>query len=531
MRPVSGAATLLGLSLAVVLATAGPTPPAAHASDLVPLPAVQADSVVDSYGIGIHLPFLDTPYADPDKVADALSDLGVRHVRDDLFLDNPRQYDAIRTVAERGIRFNLIMGRPDRPGTPADYVRTVAGLPAGAVESVEGVNEWDLFGGEPDWAAETVAWQADLHKAVRSTPATASLPVLSPALAFRWNYADLPDLSEWSDVANAHMYPGGHRPTNEVGPITSALRSILPTEPLIVTEAGYHNAVNTTNGHHPVTEQVAGAYLPRLLLDHVSRGHERVYSYELIDEHADPGRTNPEAAFGLLRHDWSPKPAYTAMKTLLGLLSDPGPEFDTKPLRVAAAGWPADGRYLVTQKRDGTHVVLLWRDSQLFDPTRRETLPDPSASVTLRLGRTLDIGVHRLTGPEPVSESTGSSITLPMDGSVTAVTLREPAPLAPEPAPTSTTSSTPLAAVPGQVTIRAVKVRRRSVTVRWKAPASSTPILGYEVSARGRVKHVGASARKARVRVPRGRSLRVTVRARNVDGWGDVVRSGRLRTR
>src|SRR5690349_12390529 len=132
MRRNAGAIVLLSSLLSTFLAIPGLTT-SADAADLTPLPATPSDAVVDAYGVGIHLPFLDTPYADATRVADALSDLGVRHVRDDLFLGNQRQYDGIRTIADRGIKFNLIMGRPDKPGTPADYVRTVAGLSAGAV--------------------------------------------------------------------------------------------------------------------------------------------------------------------------------------------------------------------------------------------------------------------------------------------------------------------------------------------------------------------------------------------------------------
>ena len=40
----------------------------AAAADIAPLPAVQADSLVDSYGIGIHLAFLNTPYEDATAV-------------------------------------------------------------------------------------------------------------------------------------------------------------------------------------------------------------------------------------------------------------------------------------------------------------------------------------------------------------------------------------------------------------------------------------------------------------------------------
>ena len=127
------------------------TAPTATAADIAPLAAVQADSLVDSYGVGIHLAFLDTPYKDATAVANALSDLGVRHVRDDLLINDPRQYAGIKTVADRGIKFNLIMGNPSSPDSAAAYVDTVATqLPAGSVESLEGSNEWDLFsGGDP----------------------------------------------------------------------------------------------------------------------------------------------------------------------------------------------------------------------------------------------------------------------------------------------------------------------------------------------------------------------------------------------
>ena len=217
----------------------------------------------------------------------------MRHVRDDLYLRNPRQY-AGSHVASRGIKFDLITGSPSSPDAPAAYVDTIATrLPLGSVESVEGTNEWDYFShGDPDSAQALVSRQPALYAAVKAEPATRSLPVFGPALAFKRNYAALPDLSDHADVANAHMYAGGHQPGNEMGH-SSALRTVVPTKPMVVTEAGYHNAVNTTNGHLAVPEDVAATYLPRLLLEHYLAGRSRVYTYELIDEFSDPGEERP----------------------------------------------------------------------------------------------------------------------------------------------------------------------------------------------------------------------------------------------
>jgi hypothetical protein len=467
----------LGIVVAAqgVVVSASPTSAAAPDSGsgragFTTLSAISADSVVDSYGVGIHLNFLDTPYADAPAVAQALDDLGVRHVRDDLFLDSPRQYAAIDTVAQRGIDFDLIMGRPSSGATPTDYVDTVANqLPAGAVESLEGANEWDLFGPDDpaDWVPQLKTWQQQLYSAAKANPATADLPVLAPALAFKQHYEAAGDLSANADLANAHMYAGGFRPSNQIEQITDALRTSIPGKPLVTTEAGYHNALASDNGHRPVPEDVAGTYLPRLLLEHVLRGDKRMYSYELIDEFDDPGLTNPEANFGLLHRDLTPKPAYTAMKNLLGLLADPGPSFEPGSLAIEADGLPhGEARYVLTQKRDGQYVLLLWRDVSVWDPVNQEKVPVDPADVTLKLGADKDLALYRPSeGAAPERETTGDSLSLQLGGEVVAVTIDPPSPpTAPDP--------TNVSAKPGNA----------SATVTWHLPDTNAEVTGFEVS-------------------------------------------------
>ncbi len=497
-------------ALAVTVALA----PDASAEErrLPQLQALAADDVVDAYGVGIHLNFLDTPYRDADAVAAALADLGVRHVRDDLYLDAPRQYAAIARVAAQGIRFNLIMGRPGN-GTPQDYVDTVADrLPAGSVESIEGVNEWDLFSGGGDWVTQVKDWQAGLWAAAKSRPATADLPVLSPALAFRWNYAQAGDLSEHADVANAHMYPGGHRPSHEITRITAAVRSSVPDGPLVTTEAGYHNALTTSNSHRPVPEDVAAAYLPRLLLEHVGRGEQRMYGYELIDSFADEDLDNPEAHFGLLRHDLSPKPAYTAMRNLLALLEDPGPSIDPGTLGIAARGLPSDARYLLTEKRDGSRVLLLWRDVSLWDADAQQPVAVTPAAVQLQLEADHEISVHRPTeSAEPVHHTAGTSVPLTLDGQVTAVEI-DPIDPADPPLPTDVTVR------PGDGT----------ATVRWGLAASDVAATGFRITRLpdGEPQVVGAAARSfADTGLVNGQAYSYEVRTLTASGPSAAVAS------
>src|SRR4051794_2716258 len=92
------AKSLACLGLAVALQTLATTPASAtedaprhharaeRAAAIAPLAALQADSLVESYGVGVHLGFLNTPYTLAPQVAAALRTLGVRHVRDDLIL-------------------------------------------------------------------------------------------------------------------------------------------------------------------------------------------------------------------------------------------------------------------------------------------------------------------------------------------------------------------------------------------------------------------------------------------------------------
>ena len=463
-RTLAAAGLTLGLLSAALSTTVTSGSSTASAADITPLPAVQSDSLVDSYGVGIHLPFLNTPYADATAVANALSDLGVRHVRDDLRTNDPREYAGIRTVADKGIKFNLIMGNPSSPDSAATYVNTVATqLPAGSVESLEGSNEWDI-NGTASWVTELTQRQKDLYQAAKADPATASLPVLSPALAFKWNYLPLGDLSQYADIANGHMYPGGYKPSNEVSQITSALRGTVPaTKPLITTEAGYHNALNTTNGHLPVPEDVAGVYTPRVLLEHYLRGDKRVYTYELLDEFDDPALTNPEAHFGLLHRDFTPKPAYTAMKNLLGLLSDPGPSFTPQALPIKVTGFPSDGKYVVTQKRNGQYVVLLWRDVQIYDPVLRLPTPVTPTSTTVQLAKTSNVTVYRPSEQSgPVTQSQTASFPLQLDGSVTAVTIGK----LPPPAPTSVTAT----------------AGNASANLSWQLPTTDAAVSGFEIT-------------------------------------------------
>ena len=89
MRRSSSLPLLSLLVLAGAVGLPGVPAPVASAADPAPVTAAAADSLVDSYGVGVHLNWLDTPYADATKMINALTSLGVRHIRDDYYLTAP----------------------------------------------------------------------------------------------------------------------------------------------------------------------------------------------------------------------------------------------------------------------------------------------------------------------------------------------------------------------------------------------------------------------------------------------------------
>lgn len=447
-----------------------------------------ASDVVDGFGVGVHLAYDDTPYADADRVADLLEDLGVEHVRDDLFLDDTAQYAAMRTVAARGIGFDLIAGSPESPGSPADHVAAVAGPLRDVVESVEGANEWDIFhrlhaGASSDWAGALRDHQQALHAAMEADPRTADLPLLAPSLAFEQHYDELladGDLAAASDVANAHVYPGGTDPRGRIPWMTDLARRLAGGEkPLWVTEAGYHDAVRTTDGHQPVSQAAAAAYLPRMLAEHLAAGVDRVYAYELLDERDDPGLTDPEAHFGLVRRDYSPKPSYLALQRLLALLDDgSGAAPALEPL---ALGVPDGVRRLLFRSGDGRYQLLLWRNVPVYDtdPASRRDVAVASTDVAVDLGRRMDATVSTVGARLAQSPTTtGRRVVVPLAGDLAVVTLGPPSGrdtvTETSPSPTTTTSPAPapapaaaseVVATPGDGTAR----------VSWSGAAGASP--------------------------------------------------------
>jgi hypothetical protein len=387
---------------AFVLAVA----PAASADNVTPR---SAPALRDSVGVVTHVVYYSTAYGDWSRAVARLEELGVRHVRDGIYANpdwrdwNERYYQAVELAAARGIRFNFWISPPGaNTGTLDQVLGVIAGRLRHAAEAVEAPNEMDKYVGGPNWAQSLAAYNRELYRKVKANPALHSLPVLGPSFGTFGGPQRAGDLSRWMDVANVHPYTGAESPSP--GHVRSELVRASVTagrgKPVWATEAGYNNAVNARgNELAPVSEQAGAVYTLRTVLEHFRAGIRRTYLHELVDQEPEPARRDAIQHFGLLRHDFSPKPAYTALKNLLALTgSDGRPAL--RPLRLSVKGGGADLRRLVLRKADGSYLVVLWRLASVWDPQKRRPLHVKPTAVELALP-----GGGEVAGADPVESA------------------------------------------------------------------------------------------------------------------------------
>jgi hypothetical protein len=348
--------------------------------------ARSAASFVDSIGVNTHFSYWDTPYGKRfDEVARLLERSGIRHVRDSVVLGQTRVCDEERTLAATGIRFDYITQPALRPADLTAWASCVGP----AIESYEGPNEYDISHpqADGDWARTVRTFQRTLYGAVKGSAALRDLPVIGPSLTSKGAFDAVGDLSAYLDAGNVHDYFAGHEPeTPGFGPggygsiaynlgIAAAVSRAKPVE---ATETGYGTAAQPGN----VSEAVQAAYVPRMFLDQFLAGIVRTDEYELVDEGGPP-----YSAMGLLASDLRPKPAFTALSAMIGLLHGDGSLGTLARVPLALAGDTANVRHALFETAPDRCYVALWQATASVEPRLHVPLPVPERRVRVELGR------------------------------------------------------------------------------------------------------------------------------------------------
>jgi len=349
----------------------------------------------DSVGVVTHAVYYDTAYGNWPRVVAKLDELGVRHLRDGIYGNpapawrdwNERYFKAVDLAAAHGMRFDFIVGKPGNPAGTIDQLLAVAGgRLRHATEALEQPNEVDHFSGTRGWVGRLTRYSRELYRKVKHNPSLRRLPVIGPAFGTMQGASRVGDQRAYLDVGNIHPYTYGLSPDpRRVRAELARGSTVSGRKPVWATEAGYHNAMRGPADQQPgVSEAVAAVYLTRTFLQHFEAGIRRTYAYELLDEKPDRAGRDPEQHFGLLRRDFSPKPAYTALKNLLTLVGPAGRRTPLRPLRLGVRG-PNDLHRLVLRKANGNYLVALWRTASMWDIKRKRAVRVAPRKVTLTL--------------------------------------------------------------------------------------------------------------------------------------------------
>jgi hypothetical protein len=390
-----------------------------------------SDAFVDTIGVVTHLLNAGTPYVETFATFETLLKAsGIRHIGDAL-VATPAWYPAeIQQLAADGVHATLVTALTQTP----QAIATAIPLFANAVESIGGPNEPD-DAGNPNWVAQTRAFQQMLWSTVKSNPATAQLTVLGPSLTNGASYPALGDLSAYLDAGAMHDYFDGYNPGTTgwgslhapgiYGSISynlNLLATVSGAKPIIATETGYGDSPTDSGG---VDDGTLARYVPRLYLEHFLHGVLRSTIYEFYDA---PG-TGDFTDFGLVRQNNAPKPSYYAIKSLIGALADPGSAFTTTPLTYVLAGNVNSLHHLLLQKRDGTYELALWLETLSYNPSTKVDIAVPQQAINLKLGNAAAVATISTIGDSGSLQSAAlplndGAATLMIDDHVTILSFK-----------------------------------------------------------------------------------------------------------
>ncbi len=356
--------------------------------------AIPADSFAESIGVTTHWWYPNVYMHNYTGLKAKLGEAGIRYIREGI---NQGTSEKINDLYQSlGIKTNIVTGRRSGPyPAPLDpsqidaELNDIKTLVLNATASLEGPNEYDVsHGPDTDWVGKVKNYSYTLSTKAKADALLKNLPVIGPSFTREESYEAVGDSDQYIDYVNVHLYQGNHWPGSNgwgdhgYGSITWALNWLARYQsssgkPVQSTEAGYNNYLPTGG----ISEEAEGKYTARMLAEFFRRGFARTFKYELVNE----GQAGSEGVYGLLRNDLSEKPAFRAVKNLITILSDKGPNFEPASLNYALDDHVDDIRQLLFQKRNNDFYLMVWLELSSWDANVQKDLYPPAQEVLLTL--------------------------------------------------------------------------------------------------------------------------------------------------
>ena len=376
------------------------------------------------------------------SVANELADMahiGIKNIRSSAFgasaSDAKNWFRELTLLAAQGVRQHIFL-QAATGGAPfnsmADWVnalKTQIVLPYGAqmVTGVSGPNEANIqyfgYNGMTGVPAANAA-QADLYALKKADPALSGIPVdmwpvgllfqssVPPTIGEQTAYCDRGNLHDYYAADNYHQftYP-------VVGPIPLALQQYLINERqicnrphFVTTETGWLTPPTGPGDAQQCNEYVQARLLLNDLFDHAMLPYcDAVYIFTLrwgsVDT-SDPG-------WGVIHDDGTPKISGTAIRNLMQIIQDTGPNaatFSPGALSYSLSGMPAASGNFVIAKSNGAFDILLWNETPIWNVPTATQISIPTSTVTVSLPPGSSGSVYDpIKGSAPVSNFSNAS--------------------------------------------------------------------------------------------------------------------------
>jgi len=220
-----------------------------------------------------------------------------------------------------------------------------------------------------------------MHDQVTKDSFLKNFPILAPSFCQPDSAPKLGSITSWVNKGNMHSYPGGREPSYGLSGFISYAKYNSGSEPITATETGYNNLVGSAYG---ISEHAAAKYFPRLHFEYFNYEIERTYGYELLDLYDD---STPLDHYGLIRNDWSYKPAAIALKNLFVILTDTLSAWSPGNLDFDFKGNLTFIHWTLLEKKDQNFYLSIWQEIDSFDVETGKDITNPSIPLTVVLNQ------------------------------------------------------------------------------------------------------------------------------------------------
>jgi len=418
------AVSVIGSGMGTVAPSPSPAP--TPNASLPKVQALSAGSFVANEGVNVHTGYYGTAYTNSAATYESLvTGLGVGVLRDGGWAGDPYVCGVHQALAAAGLKFAF--GSEISPSA-SNLATTIACVGRNAIKSIEGANEYDIShpSSDKNWPATLRASQQALFSQVQQQ--LPGVDVIAPSVTSVGAAQAVGDLSAYSTKGNDHIYMGGERNPgtapygdNGYGSLAYDLSvgaAVSGSHPVVATEVGFSGVGSGGSGKLSLTAQAK--YVGRTILLMAHSGVPAYY-YQLLDDGIDSF-----SADALVDSSYTPKPAYYAMKSILGLLTDGGNASATGSLGYALSGSTSNVRTVLFQKANGTYYLAFWIESLSAAVNSGTDVSVPVQQVTLALATAMTGSLYTYDsswGFASTSLGTASSMPLTATDAVQIVAL------------------------------------------------------------------------------------------------------------